>query len=50
MQPIKGILIDRERPISTGYCGNDNCEHQNHKDLRSAQKAADTKRKKGVSA
>lgn len=43
---VKGILIDREPPISSGWCGNDNCEHMNHKARRAAQAAAD-KRKKG---
>lgn len=42
---IKGILINRDPPISTGFCGNDNCEHQNHKAMRTAQKAADTRAK-----
>lgn len=43
---IKGILINRDPPITVGWCGNDNCEHQNHKDMRRAQAAADTKAKK----
>ena len=50
MSQIKGILIDREPPITVGFCGNDNCEHLSHKAKRAAQKAADTKKKsKGVS-
>lgn len=44
-RPVKGIA-ERDRPISVGWCGNDNCEHQNHKDMRRAQAAADTRAKK----
>lgn len=42
----KGILINRDPPITSGFCGNDNCEHLTHKASRSAQKAADTRAKK----
>ena len=45
MAEIKGILINREPPITVGWCGNDNCEHTSHKAKRAAQKAADTKKK-----
>ncbi len=44
--PVKGILINRDPPITTGYCGNDNCEHTSHKQRRAAQKGADTRAKK----
>lgn len=43
---IKGILINRDPPITVGFCGNDNCEHITHKDRRRAQKAADTRAKR----
>jgi hypothetical protein len=43
---IKGILINRDPPISTGWCGNDNCEHTTHKQRRAAQAAADTRASK----
>jgi hypothetical protein len=43
---VKGILINREPPITAGWCGNDNCEHQNHKQRRAAQAAADTRAKR----
>lgn len=43
---IKGILIDRDPPISAGWCGNDSCEHVNHKQMRAAQAAADKRAKK----
>ena len=46
MSSIKGILINRDPPITAGWCGNDNCEHVTHKQRRAAQKAADTKAKK----
>lgn len=39
-------ITERERPISTGFCGNDHCEHQNHKNMRAAQAAADNRRRK----
>lgn len=45
MSEVKGILINRDPPITAGYCGNDNCEHTTHKEMRRAQKAAETKRK-----
>lgn len=45
-ESVKGILINREPPITVGWCGNDNCEHLSHKAKRAAQKAADTKAKK----
>lgn len=50
MSDIKGILINRDPPITVGFCGNDNCEHLTHKAMRTAQKAADTRerRKSGV--
>lgn len=47
---VKGILINRERPISAGWCGNDNCEHTSHKDRRRAQAAAETRKNKKVKA
>lgn len=47
MSEVKGIAINREPPITVGWCGNDNCEHLTHKARRSAQKAADTRAKKG---
>lgn len=43
---VKGILIDRDPPITVGWCGNDNCEHAGHKAKRVAQAAADKKAKK----
>lgn len=43
---ISGIVINRDRPLGSGYCGNDNCEHTTHKGMRRAQKAADTRSKK----
>ncbi len=43
---VKGILINRDPPITAGWCGNDNCEHRNHKAMRAAQAAADTRSKK----
>lgn len=46
MAEIQGILINRDRPITAGWCGNDSCEHQTHKDRRAAQAAADTKKRK----
>lgn len=46
MAEIKGILINRERPITAGYCGNDNCEHATHKKMRTAQAAAEKRRNK----
>lgn len=42
---VKGILIDRPRPITEGWCGNDNCEHLSHKQRRAAQAAADKRAK-----
>lgn len=49
MPQIKGILINRDPPITAGWCGNDDCQHRTHIDRRRAQKAADTraKRKEG---
>lgn len=47
---VSGILIDRDRPLGSGYCGNDDCDHRTHKDMRRAQKAADTKRNTKVVA
>lgn len=44
-KPVPGILIDRDPPISAGWCGNDNCEHTTHKDRRAAQAAADKRAK-----
>lgn len=46
MSEIKGILINRDRPITAGFCGNDNCNHVEHKRLRAAQAAADKRAKK----
>lgn len=46
MADVKGILINREPPITTGWCGDDNCEHASHKAKRSAQAAADKRRNK----
>lgn len=43
---VKGILIDRDPPISAGWCGNDECEHLTHKAKRAAQAAADTRETK----
>lgn len=43
---VRGILINRDPPISSGWCGNDNCEHTTHKARRSAQAAADTRAKR----
>jgi hypothetical protein len=48
MSEIKGILINRDPPITTGYCGNDECLHITHMDRRRAQKAADTRAKRKV--
>ena len=45
MTDIKGIT-ERDRPITVGWCGNDNCEHVTHKQRRAAQAAADTKKRK----
>ena len=45
-RPVKGMLINRPAPAHAGFCGNDNCEHRNHKQMRGAQAAAD--KKKGV--
>lgn len=28
---VKGILIDRERPLGSGWCGAENCLHKSHK-------------------
>jgi hypothetical protein len=44
-QTVKGILIDRDPPITAGWCGNDNCEHITHKERRAAQAAADKRAK-----
>lgn len=46
-EALPGILINREPPITAGFCGNDNCEHASHKAKRAAQAAAETRRKKG---
>lgn len=43
---VPGILMNRERPITAGWCGNDNCEHHEHKQRRAAQAAADTRANK----
>ena len=40
---IKGILINRDPPISTGWCGYDECLHTTHVARRAAQAAADTR-------
>lgn len=45
MPTVKGILIDRDPPITAGWCGNDNCEHKTHKERRAAQAAADKRKK-----
>lgn len=34
---VKGIA-QRDRPLGSGYCGNDNCEHVSHKSRRSKPK------------
>ena len=33
MQPpkISGIVINRDRPKGSGWCGNENCKHASHK-------------------
>lgn len=43
---VKGILVNREPPITAGWCGNDNCEHQSHKERRRAQAAAETRKER----
>lgn len=43
---VKGILINRDRPITEGWCGNDECEHTTHKTRRAAQAAADKRKNK----
>lgn len=43
---VIGILINRDPPITVGWCGNDNCEHYEHKQRRAAQAAADKRAKK----
>ena len=47
---ILGIAVLRDRPISSGFCGNDECKHWNHKEMRAAQAAAETKAKKAQHA
>lgn len=42
---VKGILINRDPPITAGWCGNDNCEHTTHKQRRAAQAGADKRAK-----
>jgi hypothetical protein len=42
---VRGIA-ERDRPISIGTCGNDDCQHTTHKDRRKALKAADTRAKR----
>jgi hypothetical protein len=27
---VKGILINRNPPLGTGWCGAEDCEHKNH--------------------
>jgi hypothetical protein len=46
MTDIKGILVNRERPITAGWCGNDDCEHLTHKQRRSTQAATDKRNNK----
>lgn len=43
---IKGILINRDPPITAGWCGNDECNHLTHKQRRAAQAGADKKANK----
>lgn len=43
---ISGILINRDPPITTGWCGNDTCEHATHKARRVAQASADKRANK----
>lgn len=31
MDTIKGILINRDRPAGSGWCGDENCKHESHK-------------------
>lgn len=50
MPEILGIAVLRDRPISSGFCGNDECKHWNHKEMRAAQAAAETKAKKAQHA
>lgn len=44
--PVKGIEVNRERPLHSGWCGNDDCEHLTHKSRRAAQAAADKRKTK----
>lgn len=44
-EKLPGILINRDRPITEGFCGNDNCEHLNHRAQRAAQATADKRKK-----
>jgi len=46
MADIKGILINRDPPITAGWCGNDNCSHSTHVSRRRAQAATDTREKR----
>ena len=43
---VSGILINREPPISTGWCGNDECLHKTHIAMRRAQEASETRKTK----
>lgn len=41
---VKGILIDRDRPAGSGWCGAENCNHASHKHYNAPAKAIKPKK------
>jgi hypothetical protein len=31
MAEVKGILVNRDRPVGSGWCGTEECKHLSHK-------------------
>ena len=38
MPTVPGILQDRDRPVGSGHCGAEKCEHWSHQPVKKTKK------------